>query len=91
MPDDSVANDTQKSLLELEFFLRVCNVERDRWVADLTCGSGSGCIAGLRLGFHVAGFDISEHQVEATSARIQMFHKFEVRIFGTHASGRQHC
>ena len=39
----------------------------------LSCGSGSGLIAGLRLGYNVAGFDIKEAQVNAAKARIQKF------------------
>ena len=48
-------------------------------MVDLCCGSGSGLIAGLRLGYNVAGFDILESQVNATKARIKIFAEQEVR------------
>ena len=73
-----VVNTTQKNLLELEFFVRLCDLDKSDWVVDLTCGSGSGCIAGLRMGHSVAGIDLSEKQVEATSFRMQQYAAFEV-------------
>ena len=69
-------NPSQKPLLELEFLLRVCH--QGGWLVDLCCGSGSGLIAGLRLGYNVAGFDIKEAQVNAAKARIQKFSQQEV-------------
>ena len=69
-------NPSQKPLLELEFLLRVCH--QGGWLVDLCCGSGSGLIAGLRLGYNVAGFDIKEAQVKAAKARIQKFSQQEV-------------
>ncbi|KAA6417504.1 MAG: hypothetical protein FRX49_12530, partial [Trebouxia sp. A1-2] len=68
-------NLSQKPLLELEFLLRVCH--QGGWVVDLCCGSGSGLIAAMRLGYNVAGFDIKEAQVNATKARIQKFSEQE--------------
>ena len=51
---------------------------------DLCCGSGSGLIAGLRLGYNVAGFDIKEAQVNAAKARIREFSKQEVCLIVPH-------
>ena len=48
-----IVNKFQKPLLQLEFLLRVCH--QGGWVVDLCCGSGSGVIAALRLGFCAAG------------------------------------
>lgn len=73
-----IANQTQKPLLELEFFIRLCRPSIDAWIVDLTCGSGSGLIAGLRMGRHVAGYDVSQVQVDAAQARVQAFLKAEV-------------
>ena len=50
---------------------------------DLCCGSGSGLIVGLRLGYNVAGFDIWESQVIATRACIQKFSSQEVNPLAT--------
>ena len=76
-----VVNPTKKPLLELEFLLRVCH--QGGWLVDLCCGSGSGLIAGLRLGYNVAGFDIREAQVAATTARIRKLSAQEVNEFAT--------
>ena len=70
-------NKFQKPLLQLEFLLRVCH--QGGWVVDLCCGSGSGVIAALRLGFSAAGFDIRQEQVDATRQRIAKLAKQEVR------------
>ena len=74
--DGHKVNPSQKPLLQLEFLLRVCH--QGGWVVDLCCGSGSGLIAGLRLLYNVAGFDILESQVNATKARIRKFAEQEV-------------
>ena len=71
-----MVNPTQKPLLELEILVRVCH--QGGWLVDLCCGSGSGLIAGLRLGYDVAGFDIQELQVAATIARIKKLSAQEV-------------
>ena len=73
---ETKVNPSQKSLLELEFLLRVCH--QGGWLVDLCCGSGSGLIADLRLGYNVAGFDIKEAQVNAAKARIQKVSQQEV-------------
>lgn len=75
--DGEKVNPTQKPLLQLEFLLRVCH--QGGWVVDLCCGSGSGLIAGLRLGYNVAGFDTKQEQVDATKARVKKFSVQEVR------------
>lgn len=80
-------NLSQKPLLELEFLLRVCH--QGGWVVDLCCGSGSGLIAAMRLGYNVAGFDIKEAQVNATKARIQKFSEQEVCPNVTHTAVTQ--
>ena len=72
-------NKYQKPLLQLEFLLRVCH--QGGWVVDLCCGSGSGVIAALRLGFCAAGFDVKQQQVDATRKRITNFSKQEVCSF----------
>ena len=77
-----VVDHTQKPLLELEFLLRVKH--QGGWLVDLCCsGSGSGLIAGLRLGYNVAGFNIREGQVAATNARIKKLSGQEVNEFAT--------
>ena len=76
-----VVNPTQKPLLELEFLLRVCH--QGGGLVDLCRSSGSGLIAGLRLGYNVAGFDIREAQVAATTARIKKLSAQEVNEFAT--------
>ena len=48
-------------------------------MVDLCCGSGSGLIAGLRMGYNVAGFDIKETQVKASRDRIKAFAIREVQ------------
>ena len=52
--DGKELNTYQKGLLEVEFLIRVCH--QGGMVVDLCCGSGSGCIAGLRMGHNVTGF-----------------------------------
>ena len=47
-------------------------------MVDLCCGSGSGCIAGLRMGHNVVGFDLSSEQVAGASKRIRLFADMEV-------------
>ena len=74
--DGHKVNPSQKPLLQLEFLLRVCH--QGGWVVDLCCGSGSGLIAGLRLGYNVAGFDILKSQVNATKARIRKYAEQEI-------------
>ena len=81
--DFNKVNPSQKPLLQLEFLLRVCH--QGGWLVDLCCGSGSGLIAGLRLGYNVAGFDIREAQVKAARARIKSFADQEVRCYYLHA------
>ena len=70
-------NTSQKPLLQLEFLLRVCH--QGGWVVDLCCRSSSGLIAGLRMGYNVAGFDIKEMQVKASRDRIKAFAIREVQ------------
>lgn len=74
--DGVTLNDHQKGLLELEHMIRVCH--QGGLVVDLCCGSGSGCIAGLRMGYSVAGFDISGTQVKGARRRISEFQRLEV-------------
>lgn len=69
-------NPDQKGLLELEFLIRVCH--QGGLVVDLCCGSGSGCVAGLRMGHSVVGFDLSGEQVSGASKRLQLFADMEV-------------
>ena len=76
MVDGEALNAHQKGLLELEFLLRVCH--QGGYVVDLCCGSGSGCIAGLRMGQNVVGFDLSSKQVAGASKRIRLFADMEV-------------
>ena len=71
-------NSDQKGLLEMEFLIRVCH--QGGYVVDLCCGSGSGCVAGLRMGHHVAGFDISTQQVAGAIKRLELFSTAEVRL-----------
>ena len=70
-------NVAQKPLLQLEFLLRVCNQDRGS-VVDLFCGSGSGVVAALRMGFSAIGIDSSDDQLQATVSRAQEFGRREV-------------
>ena len=45
---------------------------------DMCCGSGSGLIAALRMGYSVAGFDTNKTQVEAARRRVASFAEQEV-------------
>ena len=76
MVDGKQLNPDQKGLLELEYLIRVCH--QGGYVVDLCCGSGSGCIAGLRMGHSVAGFDLSEDQVAGAVQRLELFANMEV-------------
>lgn len=69
-------NPDQKSFLELEYLIRVCH--QGGYVVDLCCCSGSGCIAGLRMGYSVAGFDRSKDQVAGAVKRLELFANMEV-------------
>lgn len=69
--DGSKVNLSQKPLLQLEFLLRACH--QGNWVVDMCCGSGSGLIAALRMGYSVAGFDTNKTQVEAARRRVASF------------------
>ncbi len=44
----------------------------------MCCGSGSGLIAALRMGFPVAGFDSNQTQVDAAKRRVSLFAQQEV-------------
>ena len=74
--DNSKVNLSQKPLLQLEFLLRTCH--QGNWVVDMCCGSGSGLIAALRMGFPVAGFDSNQTQVDAAKRRVSLFAQQEV-------------
>lgn len=87
--DGEKVNTTQKPLLQLEFLLRVCH--QGGWVVDLCCGSGSGLIAGLRLGYNVIGFDIKQDQVDAAMYRVLKFAVDEVRPNLYHLHHSQQC
>ena len=50
-------------------------------MVDLCCGSGSGLIAAVSLGYPAAGFDISQSQVDATKARLQQLSQKKVLFF----------
>lgn len=82
-------NRNQKPLLQLEFLLRVCH--QGGWVVDLCCGSGSGLIAALRLGFSAAGFDLSQAQVQATKARIRRLASQKVLFLSFYLCIRCNC
>ncbi|DBB03148.1 TPA: hypothetical protein ACH3X1_013378 [Trebouxia sp. C0004] len=69
--DNTKVNLSQKPLLQLEFLLRTCH--QGNWVVDMCCGSGSGLIAALRMGFPVAGFDSNQTQVDAAKRRVTLF------------------
>ena len=47
-------------------------------VVDLCCGSGSGCVAALRTGYHAIGIDRNVTQVEEARRRLQIFTESEV-------------
>ena len=44
----------------------------------MCCGSGSGLIAALRMGYSVAGFDTNKTQVDAARRRVASFAQQEV-------------
>lgn len=48
-------------------------------MVDLCCGSGSGVVAALRMGYNAVGLDINETQVQATAERVRSFGELEVR------------
>ena len=43
------------------------------FVVDLCCGSGSGCVAALRIGYHSYGIDRSTEQLEEAKRRVNIF------------------
>lgn len=47
-------------------------------VVDLCCGSGTGCVAALRMGYHAIGIDRNARQVEEARRRLKMFTDNEV-------------
>ena len=84
--DGTKVNLSQKPLLQLEFLLRACH--QGNWVVDMCCGSGSGLIAALRMGYSVAGFDTNKTQVEAARRRVASFAQQEVNL---RALDRAYC
>ena len=76
--DGEALNAHQKGLLDLEYLIRVCH--QGGYVVDLCCGSGSGCIACLRMhmGNVVVGLDLSAEQVGGALKRIRRFADMEV-------------
>ena len=76
--DNQVANPTQKPLLQLEYLIRTCMQPDTHVVVDLCCGSGSGCVAALRMGYHAIGIDRSTKQVEEARRRLKTFTNNEV-------------
>ena len=75
-PEGHPANPHQKPLLQLEFLLRACH--QGGRVVDLCCGTGSGMIAALRMGFDATGIDKDQNQVDVASARVKEFAEREV-------------
>ena len=73
-------NDDQKAIAPLEFLLRTCMPPQCDWVVDLCCGSGSGCVAALRMGFNVLGVDRSSTQITGTRKRLQLFLDREAKL-----------
>ncbi len=70
-----VVDHQQKPLLLLEFLIRVfCGPGQ---VVSLCCGSGSECIAALRMGKDCTGFNSSQFQVEETRQRLDTFRTAE--------------
>ena len=43
------------------------------WVVDLCCGSGSGCVAAMRMGYSTFGVDCSIVQVNGARRRLHIF------------------
>ena len=43
------------------------------FVVDLCCGSGSGCVAALRMGYNAYGVDRSTKQLQEAKRRLNMF------------------
>ena len=43
------------------------------WVVDLCCGSGSGCVAAMRMGYSAFGVDRSVVQVNGARRRLHNF------------------
>ena len=76
-----MVNKEQRPLLQLEFLISTCmQGGGSPWVLDACCGSGSGVVAALRMGYNAAGFDIAKDQVEATKARVRFFLEREVKL-----------
>ena len=68
-----IVNPYQKPLLQLEFLIRTCMVPEADFVVDLCCGSGSGCVAAVRIGYNAYGIDRSTEQVHEAKRRLNMF------------------
>ena len=67
-----MVNKKHRSLLQLKLRIQVMHARgRISTGLDGCCGSGSGVIAALRMGYNAAGFDIAKEQVEATKVRIK--------------------
>ena len=76
-----MVNETQKPLMQLEYLLRTC-MQGGNWVVDLCCGSGSGCVAGMRMGYNVLGIDRSENQISQARRRLEIFTENEKTTSG---------
>ena len=53
------------------------------WVVDLCCGSGSGCVAAMRMGYSAFGVDRSVVQVNGARRRLHIFITREADEIGT--------
>lgn len=45
---------------------------QEKWVVYLCCGSGSGCIAALRMGYIAFGVDAAPDQVQVARKRLDV-------------------
>ena len=71
MSSGEILNHQQAALLELEFLIYTCGGARQ--VVVLRCGTGSGCVAALRLGRDTTGIDNSPFQLNEACWRLKQF------------------
>lgn len=66
-----IVNHQQTALLELEFLIATFGGAEQ--VVVLCCGTGSGCVAAMRLGRNTTGIDNSPFQLNEACRRLKLF------------------